>query len=550
MKFARVSVDNAEGVILAHSIKVLERKWKKGRVLSRHDIDVLQQEGYDSVVGASLDDNDIDEDSAAEAVARVIAGHGVEVRPAATGRCNIYASVRGLLDVRGQAVERINGFDEAFTAATLPSYTNVYSGQLLATVKIIPFAVSRQALNQCVAIAAKGAPPINVYEYQNQSVGLIQTQTPWFKSSLLDKGLKMLRQRVQELGLEILEHQVCEHHEDAVAAAVNGMLNKGLDLILVLGACAIQDRGDVVPQGIVNAGGRIDHFGMPVDPGNLLLLARHRRTVILGLPGCVRSPKRNGFDFVFERIAAGMDIRGEDITKMGVGGVLAEPSRRPERRSAKLPSSQRREAKKVAAIVLAAGQSRRMGEHNKLLMKINRSTVIRTVVSNLMESDAEDVYVATGHDRDLISKELSGLPVTLIHNPEYSRGLSTSLRTVLAAIPGDIDGILVCLGDMPFVNSEHINMLIESFNPIAEHGICVPTYKGKRGNPVLWDRRYIQEMMEVRGDTGAKHMIGDYDDFVIEVETDSCGVVTDLDTPEAFNRLKSLSATSDTEISE
>ncbi len=535
MKFGRISVEHGEGVILAHSIKVLGRKWKKGRVLSTHDIDVLRQEGHESVVGASLEENDVDEDSAAQAIARVIAGHGVEVRTAATGRCNIYASVRGLLDIRHQAINRINTVDEAFTVAALPPYTSVYSGQLLATIKIIPFAVSRQLLNQCIAVASKGATPINVYEYQRHCVGLIQTQTPWFQSSLIEKGARMLEQRVEALGCEIVEHRVCDHHEQAVAGAVDEMLKLNVDLIFVLGACAIQDRCDVVPQGIVDAGGKIEHFGMPVDPGNLLLLARHRKTVILGLPGCVRSPKRNGFDFVFERIVAGMDVRREDIIEMGVGGVLTEPSRRPERRSADRSVKQSK-SKNIVAIVLAAGQSRRMGEANKLVMKIDdhQSTVIRTVVRILLQSNVNHIYVATGHDRDMICAQLSDLPVTLVHNPEYSRGLSTSLRTVLAALPESIDGVLVCLGDMPFVKSSHINVLTDAFDPVSENSICVPTYKGKRGNPVLWDRKYIQEMMEVRGDTGAKHMIGDYEDFVIEVEMDSPGVLIDLDTPQAF----------------
>ena len=268
-------------------------------------------------------------------------------------------------------------------------------------------------------------------------------------------------------------------------------------------------------------------------PGNLLLLAQYRQTAILGLPGCVRSPKRNGFDFVFERLAAGIEVRKEDIMRMGVGGVLTEPSRRPERRTV-VQTVKKTDSKRIAAIVLAAGQSRRMGQENKLLMEFNHKSVIKTVVGNLVDSNVKHVFVATGHDEDRVVDELAEFEVTMTRNPDYKSGLSTSLRTSLTQVPADYDGVLICLGDMPFVTSDHVNELIDAFNPQAEHNICVPTYRGKRGNPVLWDRKYFQEMMEVRGDVGAKHMIGDYEEFVIEVETRSPGVLTDLDTPQAF----------------
>ena len=245
----------------------LGRKWKKGRELTRHDIDVLEAEGFDTVVAAKLEQNDVDEDSAAEAIARVIAGTGVEIRPAATGRCNIYAKCKGLLELRIEAIDRINLVDEAFTVATLPSYTSVYSGRLVVSVKVIPFAVSRELLNQCISEAAKGVRPVNVFEYRAMAIGLIQTTTAWFNPSLLEKGAGMLKERAEALGSSIVDEEICNHDEEGVARSLASLLSKDLDMVFVLGATAIQDRNDVIPQGIVDSGGRIEHFGMPMDPG-------------------------------------------------------------------------------------------------------------------------------------------------------------------------------------------------------------------------------------------------------------------------------------------
>ncbi len=535
MIFGRIPVKDCDGAILAHSIMVLNQKWKKGRQLSSHDVSVLVHEGYESVYAAKLEDNDVGEDAAAEAVARILAGQGVEVRKAVTGRCNLYAKEKGLLRLRTERVDALNAVDEAITVATLEPYSRVFSGQLLASVKVMPFAVSRGLVDRCVSPVASGMPAVGVNPFQPMAIGLIQTQTSWFNQNLLKKGSQMLGERAGFVGSSIKSEKICDHHEDQVADMIQELLTESLDLILVLGATAIQDRRDVIPTAILDSGGKIEHFGMPVDPGNLLLLAKSGRTRILGLPGCVRSPKRNGFDFVFERLAAGLDVDAEEIMAMGVGGILSEPSRRPERRTVATPKSKHTD-QNIAAIVLAAGQSRRMGNENKLFLPLENRSVIQQVVANLEGSKVTQTFVVTGHQQEMVRKELEETSVTFVNNPEYSKGLSTSLRTALAVLPQEVSGVLVCLGDMPFVCSQHIDALVDSFDSVTERQICVPTFNGKRGNPVLWDRLYMQEMMEVRGDVGAKHIIGDYDEFVTEVELNDPGVVTDIDTPEAYSK--------------
>jgi len=467
MKFGRIPVAECEGAILAGSLRVLGKKWKKGRMLTRFDIEVLQSEAIDTVVAARLNDNDVDEDAAAEALARVLCKTGLEIRNAATGRCNLYAKHRGLLQLRPERIHAINSVDEAFTVATLPNFTTVYVGQLVVSVKIIPFAVSRKLLDSCITEACLGPSPINVFEFKPLSVGLIQTWSDGFSYNLLDKGRAMLESRAELVEAEIKESQICQHHEDDVARVLLEYFKRDFDLILLLGATAIQDRGDVIPQGIINAGGRIEHFGMPVDPGNLLLTARHRKTQILGLPGCVRSPKRNGFDFVFERLAAGLEVLPEDMMQMGIGGIIPEPPKRPVRRT--VSNDLQPESKiHVAAIVLAAGQSSRMGAKNKLFLKVGQQSMIEQVVQVLAQSAVDRVFVVTGHEKERIRQALKEESVTFVHNHDYAKGLSTSLRTALAQLPRQINAALICLGDMPLIESTDINALIEAFDPATQ----------------------------------------------------------------------------------
>jgi len=280
---------------------------------------------------------------------------------------------------------------------------------------------------------------------------------------------------------------------------------------------------------------------MPVDPGNLMLMGRLGPVPVLGLPGCARSPKVNGFDWVLQRLLADLPVGPRELMSMGAGGLLADIPSRPlpralaTREASAQPTAPR--APRIAALVLAAGQSRRMGTLNKLLIEIDGVPMVRRVTEMLRQSKAGPIVVVTGHEHEKVTAALEGLPITLGHNPDFAQGLSTSLKTGIAALGPEIDGALVCLGDMPRVSSVDVDRLIGAFNPLEGRGIVVPTRNGKRGNPVLWSKRFFTEMSQVGGDVGARHLIGAYPEMVAEVEMADDGVLTDIDTPQALAKL-------------
>jgi molybdenum cofactor cytidylyltransferase len=287
----------------------------------------------------------------------------------------------------------------------------------------------------------------------------------------------------------------------------------------------------VVPAGIVGAGGRLIHFGMPVDPGNLLVLGELNGRPVLGAPGCARSPKENGFDWVLHRLLADIPVKPEDVTALGVGGLLMEIVSRPQPREggeAAAPSPPR-----VAAIVLAAGQGRRMGGPNKLAATIGGKPLVRIAAEAAAASRADPVIVVTGHQPETVRASLAGVDAAFVHNPDFTEGLSTSLRRGIAALPENVDGAVVLLADMPGIDAGVIDRLIAAFDPAGGTLIVVPTSEGKRGNPVLWSRRLFPELLAVAGDTGGRHLIGQNPDAVAEVEIGPA-VALDVDTPEAL----------------
>jgi len=540
-------VAESEGAVLAHSIRIPEGSFKKGRILSREDVSTLRTAGIEKIVGARLDPGDVPEDLGATQIAKAVGGEGVSLNAAFTGRCNLYADSPGVVVVNRGSIDQINLLDESLTIATLPHCDVVTPKQMVATVKVIPFSAPRQVIKAAKKLADNASYVIKVAPFTAKSVGLILTRLPGTKQSVLANTIKTVRARVEAVRSVLKTSEILDHDETAIEAAIKRMYSGGCELILISGASAIVDRRDVVPLGLESAGGTIDHFGMPVDPGNLLLLGHlgdgDSRVPVLGLPGCARSPKLNGFDWVLERLAANLEVTPEDIMLMGAGGLLKEISSRPQpRHDADLAKKRVKHQPAVPAILLAAGQSSRMGATNKLLAQIEGLSMIRLVAESILASKAGPVIVVTGHEMERVRAELNGCDVTFVHNSDYRDGLSSSLRTGIHALPEGVEGVLVCLGDMPHVAATHIDKLVAAFDPIEGRAICVPTNNGKRGNPVIWDARFFSEMATVSGDVGARHLIGEHSELVCEVEIRDGGVLVDIDTPQALNAVRRASS--------
>ncbi len=535
MKFGAVPVADAVGATAVHSIRQGEFVLKKGTLIGPAEVAALKAAGVKEITVARLDPGDVSEDQAAADIATAVKGDGARVDRAFTGRCNLFAERAGVLVIDRPAVDALNRIDEAITVATLPAYKPVVEGEMIATVKIIPFAVAAAARDQAVAAAGKGRPVVRVAPYKVRKIGIVSTLLPGLSPKVVEKTLKITETRIAPAGASIIAERRVPHEQAALARAIDEVLKAGAELVIVFGASAIADRRDVIPAAIEAVGGEIEHFGMPVDPGNLMLIGRLRGQAVLGAPGCARSPKENGFDWVLMRLLAGLPVTRADITGMGVGGLLMEIVTRPQPREEPAPEKGRR----VAAVVLAAGRSTRMGAVNKMLAEIGGKPLVRIAAEQAVASRAKPVIVVTGHEREKVEKALSGLPVRLVHNPDYAEGLGTSLKAGIAAAPDEADAAIVCLGDMPQVDAALINKLISSFDPERGALVVVPSIDGRRGNPVVWSRRFFHDLMSIQGDIGARHLIGSYAEAVAEVPLAGEAALTDVDTPESLSAVKS-----------
>ena len=400
MKFGPASPAEAVGGVTVHTLRQGPLVLKKGTTIGAAEVAALDKAGVREIVVVRLDEGDVSEDVAAADIAGAIAGDGVMVERAFTGRANLFAARAGVLVIDRSTVDRINNVDEAITLATLAAYKPVVEGEMIATVKLIPFGVEGKLRDAAVGVAHRDT--LRIAPYTIRRVGIVSTMLPGLAPKVIDKTLRVTAERLAPAGATIIAERRVPHDQAVLSKAVAEMLDLGAELVIVFGASAIADRRDVIPAALEQAGGTVEHFGMPVDPGNLLLIGNVRDVPLLGAPGCARSPVENGFDWVLMRLLAGLKVERRDLTGMGVGGLLMEIVTRPQPRVPNETDGNRN----IAAVILAAGRSTRMGGPNKLLAELRGKPLVRIVAEQVLASKASSVTVVTGHQAADVERAL------------------------------------------------------------------------------------------------------------------------------------------------
>ncbi len=286
-----------------------------------------------------------------------------------------------------------------------------------------------------------------------------------------------------------------------------------------------------MPVAVETAGGQIDRLGLPADPGNLLMMARLNGTPVIGMPGCARSPRLNGFDWVLQLVLACIEIDDDEIADMAIGGLLMEIASRPLPR--KMVERRPPGNIVIGGILLAAGSSRRMGEGNKLLIEMDGEPLVRRAARAMLDGGIADLVVVTGHQHDDVVAALDGLAVTFAHNPDFAAGQAGSVAAGMAALPGTVSGALIALGDMPFIAADLVAEMIRDHSGLGDHEtrISFPVHEGRRGNPVLWGRGFFDALARLSGDMGGRRVLSENPAAVNSISWHDDSIHRDIDTP-------------------
>ena len=320
MRFGPVPLAEAVGAVLAHSVALPEGRLRKGRVIAAADLAPLEAAGVAEITVARLDPGDVAEDAAADRLARAQVPDpdtaGLRLGKAATGRVNIHATAPGVIEVLAERIHALNALHPMITLATVPEWCRVIDRQMVATVKIIAYAVPETALAEACR-AGQGA--LRLRPVVAKTADLIQTVVDAEETG--EKGHAVTQARLDRLGVAIGPLTLVPHRIAPLAEAIRAST---ADAVLILTGSATSDLHDVAPEAVRAAGGSVTHFGLPVDPGNLLFYGALGERPVIGLPVCARAPALNGADWVLERLLCRVPVTPRDIAGLGVGGLLKE----------------------------------------------------------------------------------------------------------------------------------------------------------------------------------------------------------------------------------
>ncbi len=541
MQRIELSTHQALGHYLAHTQRTPSGVIGKGRALQQRDVERLQHAGIQRLQVIRLAADDLHEDAAATQLATRLLESGLALDRAEAGRCNLIATHRGLLQLDEAQIHALNDLHESITLATLPPGSIVERGQVVASLKIIPLAIPQELARRWLARLDSQTTPIGMHRFNTLPVALLRSHNEGVVPERGDRFEQLTARRLAYYGCVLSEVRHCTHDADAMAQQL-AELKSRCRLILVAGSSATLDRQDVLPEALDLAGGKTLHFGLPVEPGNLLLYGRLDDTPLIGLPGCAKSASLNGLDLLLPRLAAGLPLERRDLTRLGVGGLLrnqqrefSQQSLRPVAKTA--PVGATPSTAPVTALVLAAGSSRRMGR-NKLLLPLDRRPIIQHTLDALQGSGVTGITLVSGHQSLLLREALNSHPLSgrlrIINNPGHAHGLASSLRHGLAHLPPGHGGLLLMLGDMPLLTPALIDKLLARFHELDGEKIVIPCYRGKRGHPRIWPAALVPMMALASGDRGADFLIRQNPAWVEELELDNPAVIRDFDTPEAL----------------
>ncbi len=330
MFFGEVKTESSLGGILSSSIEIYKNKNKikisKGTVINKNILDLLLLNNIKHIKCAKLDNDEIDENSAVHKISKKIITSkksNIKIQGPQNGRCNLVSSVDGLIIFQPDQMFSINSVTNDIGIASLKAFSKVKKNQIVASIKAIPFGIKKNNLQDIINICKDC---FRILPFQKKNVHLIQTTNHNTRSKILEKTYEVTKNRLSSCGINKIVEKKCFHETKSICKQLNKSVNEDADIILIFGISAISDINDMIPQSIIDINGKILRLGMPVEPGNLILLAEikvsKKHISIIGMPGCARSKKENGVDWILWRKLCDLKISSDDINHMGNGGLL------------------------------------------------------------------------------------------------------------------------------------------------------------------------------------------------------------------------------------
>ena len=321
----KIRVEDSVGQVLCHDITaILEGgfkgvKFKRGHVITEEDISELLDIGESHIFVWDPKADEVHEDDAALALAKVICGENLVYSNPSEGKVQINSTIDGLFCIDREALKAINRVPD-YTVACLPNFTPVEKGDKLAGTRIIPLVTKRQNVLEAARIAKEHSPVLMVRPFKPLKSGVIITGSEVYYGRIKDRFEPIMTEKLNRYGAEILKFTKCPDDLDLILEAIRDFKSQGAELILLTGGMSV-DPDDLTPTAIRKSGARLVTQGVPMQPGNMLTMAYLDNTMLIGVPGASMHSPTTSLDVFLPRVFAGIEITEEEIASYGEGGL-------------------------------------------------------------------------------------------------------------------------------------------------------------------------------------------------------------------------------------
>jgi len=531
MRCSEFNVNKVKGLRCFDEIHLNGYTIAKGKKLDDKDIELLKKNNIHKLFCAEEELNDVNFQIALRQLCAQLCGESTAYSIGDDGMARIVAAHDGVFACSEERCAKFNRFSDFAMLNTIAPYQQVKAGEVIAILQTDYPLISQVEIDKILYSISGNDALLQVMQLKPQNAALLYTHfynTPEEDNKFTTTVQKLITE-VEHLPIEFSAEYNTAHNIKDITDTLGHAVGKNHDIVFIICGQRSGSKIDTIRLALKNFVDDIVCANIPQTGISDFVVATRRDVKIVCLPyeydelhsslikrlilQVVASDKLLAINFAHlpnANLPQGMELSIREQARLSGNGAESDSNQN-----------------NIAAIVLAAGCSRRAGM-NKLLADINGTPLFLKAVHAAIRSKAKPVYVITGYQNEEIEKALENLDVNILHNPSFRSGVKTSIMLGLNSLPSNCKAALLIPADMPNVTERFLNKMIKSYNPNAKAQLLVATHKGTKHNPVLWSRELFKQADIVPEEANIRVIFPQHEDYTTKVETSNKKILLDV----------------------
>ena len=519
MKLQEVDINRAQGLRLCEEITINNTLLPKNHILTDDDINALKQLDIKTFFGAKAETGDIDFDTALGVIAAKLSGKGLGFRVDERGFCEIAATADGLFETYNDRLNKFSRFSHYFILNTIKPFQLVKKGDIVARLEILIPIIPQETVDELVFYLSGNESLLCLQELKETNATILYTHlyNDENEADHLSETADKITENYQPLQINFSYESSCLHDFESIEAELDALLKIDNEFIFIIPSVRCATTHDILYQAISRVTDEILCAQIPLLGGSDLIVATKKQKRIIALPynyAYVDAPVLENFIKIAVTKAklSPYDFKHTENPIIENISHLKDTSHLIKGNATDLKNKAN-----IAAVVLAAGQSKRLNK-NKLLTELGTSPLVLNAVQAAIQSDASPVFVVTGYQADEIETALEDFDINIVYNPNYYTGVKTSINLGIKSVPDFCDGVMLIPADMPGLTAEFLNKMIAKFKKKQDNQLVIAENKGVKCNPIIWSKSLYQKADLVAENADVRPVFMEHADYTTAVK--------------------------------